>query len=210
MTERIATLLVVEDDRVILTTLARGLQRAGYRVMEAGSGEAAQALLRDWQPDLALLDMRMPGISGLELARWMSEHGQAPFVFLSAYDEQEWVEQAVGHGALGYLVKPLDVAQILPTVRAALARAEELRALRASEAHLSAAVQQRREVSTAVGMLMERYGVGMDEAFEALRHYGRDQRRRLADIAADMIHQRLAPEMRPYFSPRPGGTEAEA
>ena len=106
-----AHILVVDDDRLILATLAKGLRQADYGVSEANSGEDALRLASAVKPDLALLDMRMPGMSGIELAQRLTSD-EIPFIFLSAYGDAEIVKQAAEHGALGYLVKPLDVPQI--------------------------------------------------------------------------------------------------
>lgn len=182
-----AHILVVDDDRLVLASLARSLRAAGYRVTEAASGENALALAEKTDPDLALLDMRMPGLSGLDVAaRLAASHG-VPFMFLSAYGDEEVVAQAAQNGALGYLVKPLDVLQIIPSIEAALARAAEIRALRENEAKLELSLESGREISTAVGVLMERRGLDREEAFETLREYARSQRRKLREVAAEIV-----------------------
>jgi two-component system, response regulator PdtaR len=114
-------LLLVEDDILILRTLARGLRDAGYRVSEAESANEAMQICAAERPDLALLDIRLPGMSGLELAKWLVVR-DIYFVFLTAYDNQEFVSEAQQSGALGYLIKPMDVPRILPTIETALAR----------------------------------------------------------------------------------------
>jgi two-component system, response regulator PdtaR len=123
-----ATLLLVDDDRLILFTLAEALRAMGFDVLSASSGEAALKLAREANPDLAVCDVRMPGMSGLVLARHLREETKVPFIFLSAYSsDEEGGRLAAEHGALGYLMKPVDVTSILPTIQAALARAAELR-----------------------------------------------------------------------------------
>jgi two-component system, response regulator PdtaR len=131
--------LLADDDRLVLATLTEGLRRAGYTVLDAAGGDEAIRLACEHKPDLAILDMRMPGRDGLAVARWLCEHTDCPFLFLSAYGDTEVVSAAVQAGALGYLVKPLDVQQILPSIEAALNRGRELRALLEEEAQLSAA-----------------------------------------------------------------------
>ncbi|MDO8891575.1 MAG: response regulator [Sulfurimicrobium sp.] len=182
------SILVVDDDRLILFTLAKGLRDAGFTVIEAGSGEQALEMCADFVPDLAILDMRMPGLSGLDVARWLRENNGAPFIFLSAYDDHETVQQAVAAGALGYLVKPVDVPHVLPTLHAALARARELHAMKQNELHLQHALNSSRDISVAIGMLMERYDYGQQEAFEKLRRSARDQRRKAGEVASDIIN----------------------
>ena len=182
------SILVVDDDRLILFTLAQGLRDAGFTVIEASSGEQAIELCGDFAPDLAILDMRMPGLSGLDVARWLKENTDTPFIFLSAYDDHETVQQAVAEGALGYLVKPVDVPHMVPTLRAALMRSQELRALRQNELHLQHALNSGRDISVAIGILMERYNYGQQEAFEKLRRAARDQRRKAGDLAGDIVN----------------------
>ena len=179
--------LVVDDDRLVLASLVRGLRQAGFRVSEATNGEDAFNIAEKTAPDLALLDVRMPGISGLELGRMLGEHAGVPFLYLSAYGQPDIVTQAAEHGALGYLVKPLDIAQILPSIEMALSRASEIRALRDKEGQLAAALGGSRDVSVAVGLLMERHHVDQEEAFEALRGRARSVRRSLVDVARDIL-----------------------
>lgn len=180
--------LVVDDDRLILATLSEGLKQAGYDVMEAESGEEGMTLARDGNPDIAILDMRMPGLSGLEVARWLQIHTDTPYLFLSAYGDENTVADAVNEGAMGYLVKPLDVLQVIPALEAALARSRELRRLVDNEANLEQALQQGRQISMAVGLLMERYRLTEREAFERLRGHARSERIKVSDLAAQLLN----------------------
>jgi response regulator NasT len=181
-----AHLLLVEDDLLILRTLARGLREAGYRISEAESGEEAMNLCADLRPDLAILDIHMPGISGLELGRWLGERDIA-FLFLTAYDDEAFVREAQQAGALGYLVKPLDVPRIIPTLETALARARDLAGMRESEEKLVAALQNSRDISTAIGLLMERHGESAELAFERLRSMARNQRRKVREVSRELL-----------------------
>lgn len=185
-----ARILVVDDDRPTLTLLANGLRRAGYVVSEALSGDEAlrMALESDSEIAIALLDMRMPGMSGLDLARSLKEHTKLPFLFMSAHGEADIVRDATNHGALGYLVKPLEIAQVIPALEAALARAEEIKALRESEAGLNIALARDRETSIAVGIIMERNRVDRKGAFELLRASARSQRRKVGEVAEEYVN----------------------
>jgi response regulator NasT len=180
-------ILVVDDDRLVLASLSRGLRQTGYRVTEAGNGEDAFKIAERTAPDLALLDVRMPGMNGIELGRMLREQVGVPFLYLSAYGQADVVAQAAEHGALGYLVKPLDIAQILPAVETALSRAAEIRTLRDKEGQLSAALGGSRDVSVAVGLLMERHHLDREEAFEALRAHARSGRRALIEVAHEIL-----------------------
>lgn len=181
------TLLIADDDRLVLATLAEGLRRAGHTVLEAADGDEAIQLACTRRPDLAILDVRMPGRDGLGVAQWLREHTDVPFLFLSAYGDASVVIEAVESGALGYLVKPLDVEQILPSIDAALVRGRELNALLEEEAQLTAALRLNRQVSMAVGILMARDRVNEQEAFNRLRTEARSQRRKLSDLAVELV-----------------------
>lgn len=175
-----ARLLLADDDRVVLFTLAEGLRATGFEVIEARDGLQALALCRSEKPDLALLDIRMPGLGGLELATRLRDETSTPFMFLSAYSDEALVHDAVAIGALGYLVKPLDVTVIVPALRAALARAREI-------SGLNWALRSNRLIATAVGMLMQRDGLDQQSAFEALRKEARNQRVKIEEVAHAMV-----------------------
>lgn len=179
--------LLVDDDRPVLKSLANGLRGAGYAVTEAQTGEAALGLAQTAHFDLALLDVRMPGMSGLELAQALNESTDLPFLFMSAHSEADVVRDAAAYGALGYLLKPVVLAQVIPAIEAALARARELRGLRESEAHLSTALANGRETSIAVGIIMERNRVDRQSAFDMLRLHARSQRRKMSALAEELV-----------------------
>lgn len=181
------TILIVDDDRLVLTGMRRDLESEGYEVLTAESGEAAVKLCRANPPDLVLLDIRMPGIAGMEVARWLRAETSVAFLFLSAYHDRDLVKEAAAHGALGYLVKPVDIPQVVAVLESALARAEEIRELRRREATLSEGLTGNRAVSAAVGIIMERYRLTQRAAFETLRARARAERRKIGEVAADQI-----------------------
>jgi len=182
-----ARLLVADDDSLVLATLAAGLRGFGYDVTAVESGEEVVQLCEDGDYDLALLDMRMPGLSGLETAHSLNEFTQIPIVFLSAFDDSEYVEQAVAAGALGYLVKPVDVNQVVPTIEAALNRAKDIGTLKDREENLTQALSAGRETNVAIGILMAQTAMSYPDAEQALRNYARANRKRMNDIATDMV-----------------------
>ncbi len=114
-------ILVVDDDRLVLATVTHGLSRAGFEVIDADNGDDAILLARQHRPDLALLDIRMEGKSGFDVADYLRESLGTPFMFLSAFSDNATVAKVKELGAVAYLVKPLDIAQIVPTVEAAVA-----------------------------------------------------------------------------------------
>lgn len=180
-------ILLVDDDRLILGTLGNGLRQAGYTVTEATSGEAALVFTQQQIPDLAVLDIRMPGMSGIELARRLRDTYHVPALFLSAYSDKKMVGEAIEEGGLGYVVKPVDVPQLVPAIEAALARARDLQALGKAKDQLEEALKGGRDTTTAIGILMERKGLRRQDAFELLRAHARAQRRRLESLARDIV-----------------------
>jgi response regulator NasT len=179
--------LVVDDDQVILFTIGDALRRAGYEVTEAASAEEALKLIPEQQPDIALLDVSMPGISGIDLAQQLRAETEVPFMFLSAFDDRDIVRLAAETGALGYLVKPVLPQQIIPSIEAGLARAEEIRELRKTESKLREIVHSAQHASMAAGVLMERNRLDRLEAFQALRSHARNQRKKLGDVAGEIL-----------------------
>lgn len=180
-------ILVVDDDRAHAALITEVLQRAGYEVSGAENADEAVATVAAGTPDLAVLDINMPRISGLELGMLLRDQFNVPFVFLTLHDDEAAVRQATEAGALAYILKPGDMRQCVPTIEAALARAAELRRLRQSEAHLSTALQQGREISMAIGLLMERLRLPREEAFKKLREQARARRQRISDLAAELL-----------------------
>ena len=198
--------LVVDDDRLVLATLAKGLRQWGYEVAEAASGETALKLALETKPDVVLLDVNMPRISGLEVAKSLHAQTMIPFIFLTAYGDADIVKQATEQGAMGYLVKPVDISQIVPAIEAALARGKELGQLRETESQLSTALANSRETSIAVGILMEREHLDRHSAFDVLRDYARSQRRKLKDVAEELIRAiEFANQMKPMKPIETGG-----
>jgi len=182
------TILLVDDDRLVLSTLSRGLSKAGYSVSTAESADDAEALLAGGErPDLAILDVSMPGRSGLELAERLRSFDHIPFMLLTAYSDQQIVDRATACGALGYLVKPMDTPQLLPAIKAALARAEDMLNLQATGRQLQEALNREREISIAIGITMVQYRLDRKAAFELLRKTARSQNRKLTELAADVI-----------------------
>jgi CheY-like chemotaxis protein len=187
-------ILLVDDDPALLEFLSVVLNHAGHDTLTAAS--APEALQRIAESEsakpgtdiaLALLDINMPGMSGLDLARRLREHTQVPFMFLSSVDDAETARQAASHGAVGFLVKPVDAGRLVSAFESALARADEIRQLRRTEANLNAALAAGRETSLAVGLLMSRYQTDRNTAFEVLRDHARASRRKVNEVAEQLV-----------------------
>ncbi len=175
-------ILVVDDDRLVLATLTHGLTQAGYTVIDADNGDDAILLAREHRPELALLDIRMEGKSGFDVAAYLREYCQMPFMFLSAFSDEATLAQVKALGAVAYLVKPLDIRQIVPAVEAAFANLSA-RPQRAAAAEDALAAP----VAMAVGVLMHRYSLARGPALERLRRLAQTENRSLADQAERLL-----------------------
>lgn len=164
-------ILVVDDDRLVLATLSYGLTQAGFEVIDADNGDDAILLAREHRPELALLDIRMEGLTGFDVAAYLREFLQTPFMFLSAFADEATVAKVKELGAVAYLVKPLDISQIVPAVEAAFARSAPPApaATPAAAAFTAPSELPLLDVTAlAVGVLMHRYSLPRDEALARL------------------------------------------
>ena len=187
-------ILVVDDDRLVLAMVTHGLSQARYEVIDADNGDEAILLARQHRPDIALLDIRMEGKTGFDVAEYLRDVGHTPFVFLSAFSDEQTVAKVKALGALAYLVKPLEVGQIVPTIDAAFARAQEMRqqALPASSPALdSAPVDDAAVLSAvvpmAVGLLMHRFSLTRGQALARLRRTAAAEGRSAAAQAERLV-----------------------
>ena len=160
------------------------LERAGFEVVaEARDGREAVALAAEHQPDLAVMDVKMPELDGIEAARQMLEQRQIPIVMLTAFSEAALVGRAVDAGVFGYLVKPFRESDLLPAIEAARARHAELQALREEAGSLRDALEARKLIERAKGLLMEKDGLSEAEAFARLRGASQQTGRPLREVA---------------------------
>ena len=182
MNETPPLVMVVDDDRLVLATLVAGLKQAGLEVIETDNGDDAILLARKHKPKLAILDMRMQGKSGMDVARYLSANTDTGFMFLSAFGDSDIVDEAMKMGALGYLVKPVDVRQIVPAVRAALSRSGDEKAQPRKSASESA-----RDELVAIGILMERLRLDDARALEALHAQAKAEGKQVTELATNMV-----------------------
>jgi response regulator NasT len=181
-------ILIAEDETIIRLDLKDLLERAGFEVVaEAKDGEEAVALARSEQPDLVLLDVKMPRLDGIEAARRILDERPVPIVMLTAYGQQELVARAAEAGVFGYLVKPFREQDLLPAIHTARARHEELQALREEAESLQEALAARKVIERAKGLLMAKEGLTEDEAFSRLRRASQASQRPLKVIAEAVV-----------------------
>ncbi len=160
------------------------LERAGFEVVaEARDGREAVALAAEHRPDLAVMDVKMPELDGIDAARQMLEQRQIPIVMLTAFSEAALVGRAVDAGVFGYLVKPFRESDLLPAIEAARARHAELLALRDEAGSLRDALEARKLIERAKGLLMEKDGLSEGEAFARLRGASQQTGRPLREVA---------------------------
>jgi two-component system, response regulator PdtaR len=186
-------ILLAEDETIIRLDLRQLLESSGFDVVaEARDGLEAVELARSEQPDLAVLDVKMPRLDGIEAARKILEERPIPIVMLTAYGQQELVSRAVEAGVFGYLVKPFRETDLLPAIATARARHEELAALREEAESLAEALAARKAIERAKGLLMEKEGLSEQEAFARLRKASQVSGRPLR-VVADAVVATLTP-----------------
>src|SRR5213079_3229804 len=180
--------LVAEDETIILLDLRDLLERSGFEVCaEARDGEEAVELARSAQPDLAIMDVKMPKLDGIEAARRILDERPIPIVMLTAYGQDELVARAAEAGVFGYLVKPFRESDLLPAIQTARARHDELSALREEAESLAEALAARKSIERAKGVLMEKEGLSEQDAFARLRKASQVSGRPLRVIAEAVI-----------------------
>ena len=183
-----SSVLLAEDETIIRLDLCKLLERAGYDVVaEARDGEEAVELARQYEPDLAIMDVKMPKLDGIEAARQILAERPIPIVMLTAYGRTELVSRAVEAGVFGYLVKPFQERDLLAAIATARARHEELTTVREEAVSLSEALEARKSIERAKGLLMEREGLTEREAFARIRRASQMSGRPMGVIAEAVV-----------------------
>ena len=179
---------MAEDETIIRLDLRALLERAGFEVCaEARDGEEAVALAREHAPDVAIMDVKMPKVDGIEAARRILDERPIPIVMLTAYGQDELVQRAAEAGVFGYLVKPFREQDLIPAIRTARARHEELAALREEAESLAEALAARKVIERAKGLLMAKEGLSEQDAFARLRKASQISGRPLKVVADALI-----------------------
>jgi response regulator NasT len=178
--------LVVDEDATFASRLVEFLRSQGFAASTVGRRHALAAASAE-RPDLALIDLGLPVESGLRLAGTLRAEWGVQFMALCSEDDAGTARLAAEAGALAYLVKAVHMQHYLSTVHVAVSRTDELRILRDREAQLTQALQQTRAISMATGVLMERSRLSRDDAFDRLRCISRAQRRRLSEVADELL-----------------------
>jgi AmiR/NasT family two-component response regulator len=180
--------VIADDESIIRLDLGEMLTSLGYEVVgEGGDGAVAVELAQKLRPDLVIMDIKMPGMDGIAAAHELTRARIAPVLLLTAFSEQALVERAKEAGVVAYLVKPFREAELLPSIEVALARFAEFKAVEQEVGSLKEALETRKVVEQAKGILMEGQGLKESEAFHRIRKASMDTRKSMREIAEAIL-----------------------
>jgi len=186
--------VIAEDEAIIRLDLKETLIEEGYDVVgETGRGDEAVQLVRDLSPDLAILDIKMPGLDGLSAAREITADRKSAVLILTAFSQRDLIEQARDAGALAYLVKPFQRSELIPAVEVALGRFREMQALFDQNSTLEDQLETRKVVDRAKGILMDDHGMSEADAFSWVQKRAMADRVTMRQVAEQVIAGELAP-----------------
>jgi AmiR/NasT family two-component response regulator len=191
----VTTVVIAEDEAIIRLDLKETLEEEGYEVVgETGRGDEAVQLVRELTPDLAILDIKMPGLDGLAAAREISQDRQSAVLILTAFSQRDLIEQARDAGALAYLVKPFQRSELIPAVEVALGRFREMQALFDQNSSLEEQLETRKLVDRAKGLLMDDHSLSESEAFSWIQKRAMQDRKTMRAVAGEIIAGELSPD----------------
>lgn len=182
--------VVAEDEALIRLDIVESLRSAGYNVVgEAANGQEAIDLARKTDPDVVILDVKMPGMDGITAAKTITSEGIAPVVMLTAFSQQSLVRQASDAGAMAYVVKPFVPEKLFPAIEIAISRFDQMNILKDEVSDLKERFAARKKVDRAKGLLMENMGLTESEAFRWIQKTSMDRRLTMAEVADAVISQ---------------------
>ena len=186
--------VIAEDEAIIRMDLRETLEEEVYLVVgETGRGDEAVELVRSLRPDLAILDVKMPGKDGLEVARLITNEKICGVLILTAFSQREIIEDARDAGALAYLVKPFQRSDLVPAIEVAIGRFRELRSLTGEIDALGEQLEARKLIERAKGMLMDELGMSEQEAFAFIQRRAMSERSKMRAVAERVIDGSLRP-----------------
>jgi response regulator NasT len=192
MTTRV---VIAEDEAIIRLDLKETLEEEGYEVVgETGRGDKAVDLVREHRPDLAILDIKMPGMDGLEAARIINKERLCGVLVLTAFSQREVIEEARDAGALAYLVKPFQKNDLVPAIEVAIARFNEMRALNGEIEMLGEQLETRKLIDRAKGVLMDKHGMIESDAFGFIQRSAMNHRMTMKDVADQIVSGSIVPD----------------
>ena len=186
--------VIAEDEAIIRLDLKETLLEEGYEVVgETGRGDEAVELVKAHQPDIAILDIKMPGLDGLSAAREIAGERRAAVLVLTAFSQRDLIEQARDAGALAYLVKPFQRSELIPAIEVAIGRFRELKALADQAQSLEEQLETRKVVDRAKGMLMDTHGLSESDAFGFVQRTAMQERLTMKAVSERIIAGELTP-----------------
>lgn len=183
-------IMVVEDEAIVRLDLVETLKEAQYNVVAAvGNGEKAIEYTEKQQPDLIIMDIKMPKLDGLKASKIISKRHDIPILILTAYSQSEFVQEAKQSNIVGYIIKPISESQLLPAVEIAMAQSEQMRNLKQRVTESYEAIEQRKQVEKAKGLLMHRQNISEEAAYKKLRKLSMNHHTNIQQIAIKVIEQ---------------------
>jgi AmiR/NasT family two-component response regulator len=180
--------IIADDESLVRTDLREALTELGYLVIgDVGDGQSAVNMARELDPDVVVMDIKMPGMDGIEAAQVLTQEKIAPVVLLTAYSQRELIDRAKEAGVVGYLVKPFRETDLAPAIELAMARFSEFRALEEEVDNLAEALETRKKVERAKGILMDQQGMTETEAFRKIQKMSMNTRRPMKEVAEAII-----------------------
>jgi AmiR/NasT family two-component response regulator len=196
------TVVIAEDEAIVRLDLREILEENGFEVVgETGRGDEAVALAKQHEPDLVILDIKMPGLDGLSASKEINAERRSAVLILTAFSQRNLIEEARDAGALAYLVKPFQQEELLPAIEVALGRFAEMQALEAENAALAddkrsleEQLETRRWVDRAKGKLMDDHQLSESQAFSFIQQTSMNQRTTMREVAKSVVEGSIAPE----------------
>ena len=186
--------VIAEDEAIIRLDLKEILTEEGYLVVgDTARGDHALELVAEHEPDVVILDIKMPGLDGIETARRIAANHDAAVVILTAFSQRELVDRAIEAGALAYLVKPFQRSELIPAVEIARARHREMRSLTDQYRTLADRLEARKTIDRAKGLLIDESGLSEAEAFRFIQQAAMSNRRSMVDVGVEIIEEGLRP-----------------
>ena len=180
--------VIAEDEAIIRLDLKESLEGEGYAVIgETGRGDEAIDLARMLEPDLVILDIKMPGMNGIDVAKVISDEGLAAVILLTAFSQQDLIQEASNAGVLAYLVKPFQRSDLVPSIELALGRFKEISDLKQETLMLQESLQTRKLVDRAKGLLIDNYGLKESDAYRYLQKKAMEDRTTMKAVAEDIL-----------------------
>jgi response regulator NasT len=193
-TQQITRIVIADDEAIIRLDLRETLEEEGYLVVaDTGRGDDAIELVRQHKPDVAIFDIKMPGLDGLDAARVVSAEKICPVVMLTAFSQREVIEQARDAGALAYLVKPFQKTDLVPAIELAIGRFREMMTLSGERDALGEQLELRKLLDRAKGLLIDKYTMTEQSAFDFIQKNAMSTRAKMVDVANQILNGQITP-----------------